>query len=155
MFELPLFAGEEPGSDAGRLIVLVVDDNRDAALTLQSLLEMRGHQVSVAFNGEEALDVAMRVFPDVALIDIGLPGINGYELARRLRGAPELEGIQLAAVTGYGSDEDRREALEAGFDEHFAKPVSLEMLTQRIPILRLAETPSRIAGAKNDGGLPV
>jgi signal transduction histidine kinase/CheY-like chemotaxis protein len=108
VLELPLFAGGEAGGDANRLIVLIVDDNQDAALTLQSLLELRGHQCSVAFDGETAMETALRILPDVALIDIGLPGINGYELARRLRGKPELEGVQLAAVTGYGSAEDRR-----------------------------------------------
>jgi PAS domain S-box-containing protein len=135
VLELPVFAGNGIGLEGGRLVVLIVDDNQDAALTLQSLLELRGHQCAVAFDGESAIEAALRLLPDLALIDIGLPGMNGYELARRLRGRPELDGVQLAAVTGYGSAEDRRDALDAGFDEHFAKPVTVETLAQRLPIL--------------------
>ena len=136
VLSLPVFAGGEEGGDQDRLIVLIVDDNQDAALTLQTLLELEGHACSVAHTGETGLEAALRLLPDVALIDIGLPGLNGYELARALRNAPQLEGITLAAVTGYGSAEDRREALEAGFDEHFAKPVSVEMLLRGLPILQ-------------------
>jgi PAS domain S-box-containing protein len=136
VLRLPVFVGGEPGrDDANRLIVLIVDDNEDAAMTLQSLLELQGHQCSVAFNAEEGLETARRILPDIALIDIGLPGMNGYELARHLRNAPELEGIKLAAVTGYGGEEDRREALDSGFDEHFAKPVTFDTLVRRMPIL--------------------
>jgi PAS domain S-box-containing protein len=142
VLELPLFQGGEPGAETGRVNVLVVDDNRDAALTLQSLLELEGLQCAVAFDGESALEMALRILPDVALVDIGLPGLNGYELARRLRSAPELEGIQLAAVTGYGGQEDRREALDSGFDEHFAKPVTVAELQQRLPLLARGRAPN-------------
>ena len=132
VLEIPALVGDDARAGNGGLTVLVVDDNQDAALSLQSLLELRGYRCSVAFDGEAAVETALRLLPDVALIDIGLPGINGYELARRLRSQPQLEGIQLAAVTGYGSAEDRREALDAGFDEHFAKPVTVETLQQRL-----------------------
>lgn len=118
-----------------RLVVLIVDDNEDAALTLQTLMNMLGHQATVAFNGETAIDSAESVQPDLVLLDIGLPGVNGYEVARRLRGIPALEGVTLAAVTGYSSPQDRQEAMEAGFDFHFAKPVTLDQLLARIPAL--------------------
>jgi len=134
VLEIPAFGADEAG-DADRLNVLVVDDNRDAAYTLQSLLELHGHHATVAFDGETAFDAARRGRPDVALLDIGLPGMNGYELARRLRGLPELEGIVLAAVTGYASAEDREQALESGFDAHFAKPVQFDELVKALPIL--------------------
>jgi len=131
LLELPALDAD----DGDRLSVLVVDDNRDAAYTLQSLLELHGHHAAVAFDGESGFELARRTRPDVALLDIGLPGMNGYELARRLRGLPELEGVVLAAVTGYASAEDRTQALESGFDAHFAKPVQFEDLAKALPIL--------------------
>jgi PAS domain S-box-containing protein len=118
--------------------VLVVDDNHDAALALQAMIELNGHRCVVAFNAESAIAAARSTLPDVALLDIGLPGMNGYELARRLRALPELNGIVLAAVTGYSSEEDRREAIDAGFDLHFAKPVDYGKIVEAVPVLRTA-----------------
>jgi signal transduction histidine kinase len=104
--------------------VLVVEDNADAAETLQRLLELAGHRVRVARSGTAGLEELRRAPPDVALIDIGLPGMDGYELARRARGLDGKGSPILVALTGYGLPEDRSRALQAGFDEHLAKPVS-------------------------------
>jgi CheY-like chemotaxis protein len=109
------------GSGARRQRILVVEDNPDARAMLRLLLEMSGHEVDEAPDGLTGLDVALRMQPDVALVDIGLPGLDGYELAQRLRErAPD---IRLVAVTGYGQPEDRDRALRAGFTIHLVKPV--------------------------------
>ena len=103
--------------------VLVVDDNEDSAEMLAKLLARSGHDVRTAYTGPTALDVAAECLPDVVLLDIGLPGINGYEVARRLRQIPQLEGVKIVAMTGYGQEADIRLAQEAGFDSHQIKPV--------------------------------
>ena len=103
--------------------VLVVDDNEDSAEMLAKLLKRAGHDVRTAYSGPAALDVAAAHLPDAVLLDIGLPGINGYEVARRLRLLPHLKGVKIVAMTGYGQDTDRQLAREAGFDSHLTKPV--------------------------------
>jgi CheY-like chemotaxis protein len=108
--------------------VLVVDDNRDAAESLAELLELWGSTVQVAFNGADALSAATGFHPEVVLLDIGLPDTDGYEVARRMRQRKDLQGVLLAAVTGYGQEDDRRRAREAGFDLHLTKPVDPEVL---------------------------
>ncbi|HET9653607.1 MAG TPA: ATP-binding protein, partial [Usitatibacter sp.] len=110
--------------------VLVVDDNHDAADSLVNLLRVMGHEVLAAYDGLEAVDAAQGFDPDVVLLDIGLPIMNGYEAARRLRGMPQGERVRLVAVTGWGQDADKRRALQAGFDHHLTKPVSMEQLQQ-------------------------
>jgi PAS domain S-box-containing protein len=105
--------------------VLVVDDNADAANTLAAMLNSMGHKARVAFSGKEALEQLQTFEPEVALLDIGLPAMNGYELAQRLRGNPKLKGVRLVALTGYGQTEDRQRALAEGFEEHLVKPVDL------------------------------
>jgi signal transduction histidine kinase/ActR/RegA family two-component response regulator len=105
--------------------VLVVDDNRDAAELLGEALAMEGHQVRVAFDGPNALDVAAHFRPELAFLDIGLPAMDGYDLARRMRALP-LEPLTLVAVTGYGQPSDRARSMEAGFDEHLVKPLELD-----------------------------
>lgn len=117
-----------PAEPAPGLRVLVVDDNIDAAEMLAALLAMHGHEVSLAYDGASGLASALRVRPDVALLDIGLPDIDGHELARRLRAAPETAGTVLVALTGYGQVEDQRLARQAGFDHHMAKPADLAKL---------------------------
>jgi PAS domain S-box-containing protein len=107
---------------AARRRILVVEDNRDAADTLRMFLEARGHEVRVAYTGPEGVREATAWLPDVVLLDIGLPGLDGYALARRLRGEPGLEKALLAALTGYGGEDDRRRSREAGFDHHLVKP---------------------------------
>jgi CheY-like chemotaxis protein len=117
--------------------VLLIDDQADAAITMRMLLERLGHSVSIAHDGETGLQKMRASQPDVVLCDIGLPGgLNGYEVAAELRRDRELKAIYLVAVTGYGQDEDRREAQQAGFDYHVTKPLTRDQL-QRI----LAERP--------------
>jgi signal transduction histidine kinase len=113
---------------AGRLRVLVVEDNHDAAEALMMLLEMFGHEVAVASEGSKALEAVRNSAFDIALVDIGLPGIDGYEVARRIRLIPSAKAMLLVALTGYGQDSDKQRALSAGFDEHLTKPVKIERL---------------------------
>ncbi len=110
--------------------VLVVDDNRDAAESLTMLLRAAGHEVQTAHSGPAALEAARAFRPEAVLLDIGLPGLDGYEVARRLRGEAGCGGALLVAVTGYGQDEDRRRAREAGFDHHLVKPADLATLQE-------------------------
>lgn len=109
-----------PASSGHRL--LVVDDNQDAADSLAMLLKLQGHEVRVAFSGMAALEMTKAYTPDVVFLDIGMPGMDGYEVARRLRQQPGLERVILAALTGWGQKEDRRRTTEAGFDHHLVKP---------------------------------
>jgi len=118
--ECPAMPGAE--RDAHPKRILVVDDNRDAADSLCMLLKSRGHDVRVAYDGLEAVGAAVAFGPEVALLDIGLPKLSGYEAARRIREAGGAETL-LIAVTGWGQEEDRRRAREAGFDYHLTKPV--------------------------------
>lgn len=113
---------------SSRKRVLVVDDNRDAAESLALLLRLNGYDVRVAYDGEAALQVARDYLPDVAVLDLGLPRLDGYEVARRIRQEPALAGITLVAASGYGQEEDRRRSGEAGFDLHLIKPVEMEDL---------------------------
>ena len=110
--------------------VLIADDNRDAAESLAVLLRMDGHEVTVAYDGPQALALLAQVQPEVALLDIGMPGLNGYEVARRVRQGPLGRAITLIAVTGWGQDRDKTRAHQAGFDHHFTKPVDPERLSQ-------------------------
>jgi PAS domain S-box-containing protein len=108
--------------------VLVVDDMKAAAFVLSSLLTKLGHHVETVRHGAAALEAVGQQRPDVVFSDIGMPDIDGYELARRLRRMPEMVGVVLVALTGYGQEKDRQKAVEAGFDYHFVKPVSLDSL---------------------------
>ncbi|WP_314441648.1 hybrid sensor histidine kinase/response regulator [Massilia timonae] len=112
------------------LRVLVVDDNVDAAQMLATLLEMNGYEVDIEYDGQGALASAAQAPPDVALLDIGLPDIDGHELARRLRAMPETTQAVLVALTGYGQVEDQQRAYRAGFDHHMAKPADLAKLLE-------------------------
>jgi PAS domain S-box-containing protein len=124
----------EPGP-AGSRRFLVVDDNEDSASSLGLLLQISGHEVHVAHDGEEALAAAERFRPDVALLDIGLPKLNGHDVARRIRAQPWGRGMVLVALTGWGQDVERRKSKEAGFDHHVVKPVDYAAL------MRLLEPP--------------
>lgn len=108
--------------------ILVADDNLDAAESLATLLEFHGHQVQFVHDGESALQALETFRPDVALLDIGMPKLDGYEVARRARQMSWGGKLKLLALTGWGHDQDRREALAAGFDRHFVKPVAIEEL---------------------------
>jgi len=130
-------------AEGGRrpLRVLVVDDNVDAAATLGMLLEAYGYVACVEHDSHRALERARQQRPDVALLDIGLPEMDGNELARRLRADPQTGAIALVAVTGYGQEQDRRAAFEAGFDHHLVKPVDMDELAKV-----LAEIQGRVDG---------
>jgi CheY-like chemotaxis protein len=114
-------AAADSGRATGR--VLVVDDNRDAAEGLGDLLTDLGYVTQISFDGPSALAAAPEFTPQVALVDIGLPVMDGYEVARRLRKLPGLGQLRLVAVTGYGQPSDRERSQAAGFDEHLVKPV--------------------------------
>lgn len=126
--EVPAPAPAASVPDASGLRVLVVDDNVDAAEMLATLLEMNGYEVRVEFDGASALAAALREPPTVALLDIGLPDMDGHELARRLRAEPATAGAVLVALTGYGQAEDQQRAHDAGFDQHMVKPADLDRL---------------------------
>ncbi len=121
-----------PISTTRRLRILVVDDNVDAAEMLSYLLERGGNETRIAHSGPAALALAAELRPQIVLLDIGLPGLDGYEVARRLRADASLDQPLLVAVTGWGAEEDRRKAREAGFDEHLVKPVDHARLAQLI-----------------------
>ena len=115
-------------ADASGLLILVVDDNRDAADTLAMLLGMDGHRTQTAYSGAQALALASAEVFDAAILDIGMPGMNGYELAGHLRAAPHSASMLLIALTGWGQQGDQQKALAAGFDRHISKPVNPELL---------------------------
>jgi signal transduction histidine kinase/ActR/RegA family two-component response regulator len=122
----------EPSTVAAKrsLRVLIVEDNLDAAEMMEVAVSQQGHVTQVAHDGSTALGVATRFAPDVVFLDIGLPGMNGYDVVRRLRELPAFTNVHIAAVTGWGQDADRRKAREAGFDSHFTKPLSPAVLEE-------------------------
>ena len=126
-----------PESRHRGLQVLVVDDNQDVAESCKTLLELSGHRVSTAYTGREALELAESLHPDVILLDIGLPDISGYEVARRVRGTSWGANAELIAVTGWGQDTDRERAFRAGFDHHLTKPISTDSLETLLQSLHL------------------
>jgi CheY-like chemotaxis protein len=110
--------------------VLVVDDNRDGADLMAALLQKDGHEVAAVYSSREALDLVHRFKPEIVLLDIGLPEIDGYELARRIHADPTLQPVKLIAITGYGQEEDKARAFSAGFSAHLLKPVEFARLRQ-------------------------
>ena len=110
--------------------ILVVDDNRDSADSLAMLLRTIGHEVNTAYDGLEAVEAAAMLQPDVILLDIGMPRLDGYEAGRRIREQQRRNDLTLVALTGWGQEEDRRRSEEAGFDSHLVKPVELAALTK-------------------------
>lgn len=106
--------------------ILLVDDNLDSLTSMQILIRLNGHQASIATNGEDALELAQTGAFELILLDIGLPGISGYDVAQRLR--ERRDPAKLYAITGYGSDEDKACAAAAGFDGHFTKPIEYAQL---------------------------
>lgn len=111
--------------------ILVVDDNEDAASTMADALRLLGNEVVVAHNGAAALAIAKTFRPDVAILDLGLPGMDGYELARRLR-EDSASGLRLIAATGFGQERDRHRSHEAGFAAHLVKPIELSTLVDAL-----------------------
>ena len=124
----------------GRRKLLIVDDNVDAAVSLRMLLELDGHEVEVAHDGDAGLKRLAEIKPEVALLDIGLPGMDGYELARRIRDNGEAN-VWLVAVSGYGQEHHQRSAQEAGFDRYLVKPVDFDALSR---LLNELPEPARI-----------
>lgn len=119
---------EQPVVVAGTKKVLIVDDNTDAADTLAQLLTLTGHTVLAAYTGQQAIDAGGRFQPDIIFLDIGLPDMSGYEVAEQLRALPNGDKLTLIALTGYGQEQDRSNAIASGFDDHFAKPVDFDKL---------------------------
>jgi CheY-like chemotaxis protein len=126
----------QPGATS--LDVLLVDDNVDAAETLALVLEMSGCRTRMVHDGLAVLPAAREFDPDVILLDIGLPGMSGYEVAAQLRADPRFRRTLLVAITGWGAEQDRRRAQEAGFDHHLTKPVDFAALE---PLLRQVQPP--------------
>jgi PAS domain S-box-containing protein len=118
--------------------VLVVDDNRDAADSCATLLELQGHRTATAYTGTSGLALGETFRPETMLLDIGLPDLNGYELARRVRATDWGRGVQLIAITGWGQDADRQRAFEAGFDHHLTKPVTPQVIEALLRELQVA-----------------
>ena len=108
--------------------VLVVDDNQEAADTLVNLLDCLGTEARAAYDCEQALRLAVSYRPTVALLDIGMPGMDGYELAARMRATPALNGMKMVALTGWGQSDDRKKIAKAGFDGHLVKPAGIEQI---------------------------
>jgi CheY-like chemotaxis protein len=125
----------EPEQDEHHLRILVVEDNRDSAESLRMLLELYGYEVTVAYTGPDGVKAAEECKPNIVLCDIGLPGLDGYGVARHLRRNPATAKTPIIAVTGYGTDEDRHRSREAGFDRHMVKPVDPEALHQALAAL--------------------
>jgi two-component system CheB/CheR fusion protein len=149
---LPVLPPTERGSDmtstetarqaARSWRVLVVDDNVDAANMIAMMLQHFGHQTETVYSAQSALEMAVEYRPDFVVLDIGLPGMDGYEVARRLRQFPELKDMRLIAATGYGQDVDRQRSEEAGFDYHLVKPIDPEKLQT---VLEMLGKPTRSA----------
>lgn len=137
--EAPLQGGNGDGKPPRR--ILIVDDNRDAADSLATLMEIMGHQTRVAHDGAQALNAVTDFDPDIAVLDIGLPDISGYELAPRVRAAMRTPTPIVLALTGWGQERDRKRSLEAGFDAHLVKPVDMTLL-QKI----LEDGPASVSG---------
>ncbi|MGH8295852.1 MAG: response regulator [Steroidobacteraceae bacterium] len=126
--------------------ILIADDNNDALESLATLLQLNGHEVYTATNGGTALQSAERHLPEVALLDIGMPMLDGYEVAKRIRAQPWGQRITLVALTGWGQDSDRRRSREAGFDSHLVKPLDLETLTDLLARLPSSSSSGRAHG---------
>lgn len=131
---------------------LIVDDNVDAAASLSLLLQLGGHITRLAHDGREALDLVREFKPDIVLLDIGLPGINGYEVARAIRRMPELGSALLVAITGWGAAEDRLQSKQAGFDEHLTKPVDISMIELILTALLARHCPCPAGSTPVDNG---
>ncbi len=125
--------------------ILIVDDNRDGAESLSMLFSVLGHEPVVAFSGEEGIEKFREKAPDFVFLDIGLPDIDGYEVCRRIRNLPHGMSAALVAITGWGSEDDKRRAREAGFDAHLTKPVELSQIEDYVNPPNETNTPQRAA----------
>jgi hypothetical protein len=120
-----------------------VDDNVDTALSFSMLLRASGHDVQTAHDGLKAVKAAIEYRPDIVLLDIGLPGLNGYEVAKQLRAHPDMKHVVLVALTGYGQDSDRQTSSAAGFTHHLVKPARFEELQKILAMVVEQVVPSR------------
>jgi CheY-like chemotaxis protein/two-component sensor histidine kinase len=134
--ELLPFPLAESHAEAPHLRVLVVDDNEDTANTVALLLRHAGHEVELAHSGQSALEAALSFHPAAVILDLGLPGMDGYEVARRIRENPDLRNVRLIAVSGYAQEADRRRSADAGVDIHLAKPVEPGKIQEILADLR-------------------
>ena len=134
--DLPIEAARSHPTSSRR--ILLVDDNTDLAAALSGLMRRQGHDVRIAHDGHQAIDVASTFLPEVGLVDIGLPGMTGFEVAQRLRQLPGFDRVVLVAMTGYGQPEDRRRSAEAGFDHHLVKPVPPEQIQKILSEMEVA-----------------
>ena len=121
-------ASSVSSASPSQLRIIVVDDNEEAANLLRLFLQRDGHQVATAYDGRSALKLVEELHPDVVFLDIGMPNMNGYEVARTLRRFPRRDSMQLIAMTGWGQLDDKNRAIQAGFDRHVAKPLSPDSL---------------------------
>jgi CheY-like chemotaxis protein len=125
---------QRPAKDSGpaaappKRRILIVDDNHDSAMSLGMMLDLMGNETRIAHDGLAAVETAEQFRPDIILLDIGLPKLNGYDACRRIRGQPWSKGMVIVALTGWGQEEDRRRSREAGFDHHLVKPVEIAAL---------------------------
>jgi CheY-like chemotaxis protein len=125
-------SGQSPAGHMHSVRVLVVDDNRDAAETLSALLELLGHSAQVAHDGHAALDAVLDFRPQVVFLDIGMPGMNGYQVAEAIRNDRRFDQPLLVALTGWGGEDDRERTSAAGFDLHLTKPVDLAAIEKML-----------------------
>ena len=125
----------EPGREDARLKVLVVDDNEASAVTLGWAVEAEGYAVRTVFSGQDALDVAPEFRPDIVLLDLGMPGMSGFDVCLRLRADPRFAHIKIIAQTGWGDDGARKRTAESGFDLHLVKPVNIDVLHDMLDLL--------------------
>ena len=131
-----MLSGPKETAKPSPLRILIVDDNPDSTASLSMLLDMVGNETRTADDGLNAVIAAEEFLPDVVLLDIGLPKLNGYEACRRIREQHWGKNMVLVAVTGWGQDEDRRKSREAGFDAHLVKPIDYAALTQLLASIR-------------------
>ena len=134
---------DAPATAKSLLRILIVDDNQDGADSLSEMLKMMGHDTRTAYGGQEGVDMAGAYRPDVVLLDIGMPGLNGYEACRLIRAQPKGKDVMLIALTGWGQDEDRRRSHDAGFDHHMVKPVSPQALMRMMAVLTVGDADRR------------
>ena len=135
-----------PGRDDTRLKVLVVDDNEASAVTLGWAVEAEGYAVRTVFSGQAALDLAPEFGPDIVLLDLGMPGMSGFDVCQRLRSDPAFAHIKIIAQTGWGDETARKRTAESGFDLHLVKPVNIDVLHDMLDLLATSIRLSRQAG---------
>jgi len=123
-------------SGPGEFAILIVDDNRDATDSMAMLLAMEGYDVRVAYDGPQALEAVRTARPDVMLLDLGLPGMDGFQVAQRVRADPDNSSIVIVAVSGYGQEEHRSRSAQAGFDHHLVKPIEPAVVSELLASLQ-------------------